>query len=626
MLVKHASTEYQKFVSHQLLLMLGYFNAKELLSMDTIPLFNAGMGNWLELENFGRKRISLVVAEEFARTIDTTGSSADFELDTSDPEIQFARSLVELKDGYVPFTLSAASQEEAAKTAAIINVDIQPRSTAMLPDDDGLAQQPADSDDEEDPDAILDPFARVTVSKDSDGETSDESDDDDLKPYDMEYESDPDEDPEAVRKPKVAAPLYLRDLLSYIRASEDRAKVQVGLQTGEELIRRKAGSLELEEYAEDLANTFCLLQDNFDTPNFYKLREGVLVALVVTAPVASVGVLTEQFYAKKNSQGQRMNILNTLGRGAEELSGLDPSIAASSSASQDAAGFSVKNGTTRQQTRQSPTSLSVGTAATTLTPHKPTFESISTSIAIEKTRRFSQKSQIEARRVAPKANAFANLAPVFLGGLLGRWGGNRGPGAERGYDTMLRAPAMLLKKFVLTIACLVHFAGNSPHLLPITRELFQFLLTIRYHSPPVQPKPGHLPPGLSATHPEAFLSSVMTAATLAEQPLTSLKLPGDIGISSTGPSERAISQVSSTVPYNAELVENILFGLLILVTPSPAALSDELLLAEFYPEIMECQQWAMELWEEQRLKESEDKTKMYCAGLLQRCFELLKIS
>ncbi|KAF9573888.1 telomere binding protein [Mortierella alpina] len=613
--VNHGSADYQKFVCYQLLLMIGYFKATHLLEMVAIPVFNAGMGSWLDLDSFARRRISLVVAEEFSRAVDMIGASADFDLGNTDPEIQFARSLVELRDGCIPLSLSVTSEQEAAKAAGGTDNGMQTGSAA-LPIKGAQKQFSLDSDDEEDPDAIVDPYTQASV-RDDDVESSEDEDDKDLKPYDMDYESEPDEDPQAAKRPKVVMPLYLRDLLSYMRAHEDRDKMEIGLRKAEELIRRKAGSLELEEYAEDLASVFTLLQDNFDTPNFYKLREGALVALVVTAPLPVVGVLTEQFYAKKNSQGQRLNILTAIGRGAQELSGYEPSSSSKSGPS--------PQGAARTMDRQGNFPLADGASA--LTVRNPSFETISTSIAMEKTRRFSQKSHIEARRPVPKANTFANLAPMFLGGLLGRWGGNRGPGVERGYDALLRAPALLLKKFVLTVACLVHFAGNSPHLLPITKELFQFLLALRYHSPPAQPSSGRFSTGMAPGQPQDLLSSMMAASAISEQPLTSLKLPGDIGASATGSLSkgRSLPQLSMALPYNADLAENLLFGLLILVTPSPSALPDELLVSEFYPEIMECQQWAMELWEEQKLKEGEDKSKMYCAALLQRCFELLKI-
>ncbi|KAF9143550.1 telomere binding protein [Mortierella sp. GBA39] len=604
MLVNHASMGYQKYISYQLLLMIGYFNTSTLLEMDAIPTFGNGVGNWLELEVFKRKQIGLIVAEEFSKAVDTIGSPADFGLDGADSDVKFARSLVQLKDG----ALSYRPQPQPSKGDAAAFEGKRAQSVRGFDPTRGGAQvsELTDSDDDEDPDAAADAFPRSHRQL-SDDESSD--DDDELRPYEMEYESDPDEDIGAVRKPKVAPTLYLRDLITYIRADEDREKTEVGLQTAAELIRRKVGSLELEEHAEELANSFVHLQDTFDTPSFYKLREGALVALVVSSPLLVSGVLTFQFYEKKNSLGQRLNILTALVLGAQELSGFDQSTLPLS----------------KGQSGPSSKTSNPATGSTSLTTPRPTFDNITSTISLARTRRFSQKSNIEANRPAPKANAFANLAPAFLGGLLGRWGGNRGAGAERGYDALQRAPAMLLKKFVVTLGVLVHYSGNSPHLLPMTKELFQFLLALRYHTPPSQPSPSSF--GGVKSHPPTMdsLSSMLSGATLATPTITSLKLPGEAGSSSNLTSSS--SSIATGVPFNADLVESLLFGLLILVTPASGALSDDLLLHEFYVEILETQQWAMELWDSQKLEQdSNDKARMYCAALLQRCFELMKVS
>ncbi|KAF9905608.1 telomere binding protein [Linnemannia zychae] len=597
MLVSHASVDYQKYISYQVLLMIGYFSTSTLLELDAIPIFGTGVGNWLELEVFKRKQIGLIVAEEFSKAVDTIGSPADFGLDGADPDVKFARSLVTLKDGihsYQPQPHSRTTHETEPTVYGLHTT----RNSAQI-------SELTDSDDDEDPDAAVDSFSRSHRHL-SDDESSE---DDDLEPYEMEEESDPDEEIGATKKPKVAPPLYLRDTITYIRADEDREKTEVGLQTAAELIRRKVGSLELEEHAEDLANAFVRLQDTFDTPNFYKLREGALVSLIVASPVIVSRVLTFQFYEKKNSLGQRLNILTALALGAQELSGFSQSTLP---LSKDQSASKNKTGTTGGPSSLTPTS-------------RPTFDNITSAISLARTRRFSQKSNIEASRPAPKANAFANLAPVFLGDLLGRWGGNRGAGAERGYDALQRAPVMLLKKFVVTLGVLVHYSGNSPHLLPMTRELFQFLLALRYHTPPSQHSPGAFGGAKARPSPSLdSLSTMISGATLATPTITSLKLPSDAGYSSTLTSS---SSISTGAPFNADLMESLLFDLLILVTPASDALSDDLLLHEFYVEIVETQQWAMELWESQKLEQgSNDKAKMYCAALLQRCFELMKVS
>lgn len=158
----------------------------------------------------------------------------------------------------------------------------------------------------------------------------------------------------------------------------------------------------------------------------------------------------------------------------------------------------------------------------------------------------------------------------------------------------------------------------------MTRELFQFLLALRYHTPPSQPSPSSF--GGIKAHPPALdsLSSMLSGTTLATPTITSLKLPSEAGLSSNLTSSPSIP---TGVPFNADLVESLLFDLLILLTPASGTLSDDLLLHEFYVEIMETQQWAMELWDSQKLEQgSNDKARMYCAALLQRCFELMKVS
>ncbi|KAK3810327.1 MAG: telomere length regulation protein-domain-containing protein [Benniella sp.] len=607
MLVNHASVDYQKYVSYQLLLMIGYLDHRAIFDMGLIFVFGQGMAHWLELDNDKRKQIALIVAEEFARVADPIGSSADFSLDNTDPEVQFTRSLVQFKDGTQPYNPSALVAFEDKNRVEGVSADIGTGGSAVHSSGASPSHQIVDlEDEEEDPDEIVDPFTRISIPRDDSDEEDEE--DGDLKPYAMEYESDPDEDSYANEKPKVAVPLYLRDLLSYIRAVEDRGKIEVGLKSAAELIRRKAGSLELEEFAEKLAKALVLLSDNFEVPDFYKLRDDAVVALVVTSPAIVSSVLTAQFYKKRISLGQRLNILNALALGAKELSGFDRSPSVPPLSGKPSPATLNNNAATRA-------------TSSALVPQKQTFDSITNTIAETRTRRFSQKAHIEASRPAPKTNAFSNLASVFLGGLLGRWGGNRGAGMERGFDALQKAPVVLLKKFVFTLGVMVYYAGNSPHLLPITRELFLFLFALRYHNPPAQTtsKPSAAPPGSSFSQPT----------------LTSLKLPGDIGISArpstltsgSGAQSSLSILASSSLPYNPELVESILFALLILLTPSSQTLSDDLLVRGFFAEIGECQQWAMELWEHYKLEEigSGDKSRMYCAALLQRCFELLEV-
>ena len=140
---------------------------------------------------------------------------------------------------YRPDTLTMAPVSSQTTAGGVADKD--DGSTPQI-DIDPSSQQVFDSDDEDDPDAIIDSFSEVPTAAIY---YSSDDEDDDLKPYEMEDESDPEEDVGSIKRPKVAAPLYLRDLISYIRASEDRDKTEMGLKNAAELIRRKIGSLEL---------------------------------------------------------------------------------------------------------------------------------------------------------------------------------------------------------------------------------------------------------------------------------------------------------------------------------------------------------------------------------------------
>jgi len=80
--------------------------------------------------------------------------------------------------------------------------------------------------------------------------------------------------------------------------------------------------------------------------------------------------------------------------------------------------------------------------------------------------------------------------------------------------------------------------------------------------------------------------------------------------------------LDSSYSYNLDLVEAILFDILVLVTPNNPSLLEDIVLSKFYPEIPEIQNWTMELWD--HLQDNQGKSRMYYATALQQCFELLK--
>lgn len=156
----------------------------------------------------------------------------------------------------------------------------------------------------------------------------DESEDDDLIPYakpDSDAE-DSDEDATLVRRDKPKAPVYIRDLIRYLRDTEDYDHQKLALTTAPGLIRRKGKfGTEVKEHAEELASLLLGLQDKFDMDNFFELRLQGMMALVVVQPEVMGPWFAKTFYDGDYSVSQRTSILAVLGMSARELAGFETS-------------------------------------------------------------------------------------------------------------------------------------------------------------------------------------------------------------------------------------------------------------------------------------------------------------
>jgi telomere length regulation protein len=156
----------------------------------------------------------------------------------------------------------------------------------------------------------------------------DEDEDDDLVPYakpDSDAE-DSDEDATLVRRDKPKAPVYVRDLIRFLRDSDNYDHQKLALQTAPLLIRRKAKfGTEVRDHAEELASILVSLQDKFEMENFSELRSQAMIALVVAQPEVMAQWFAKTFFDGDYSISQRASILAVLGIGARELAGFETS-------------------------------------------------------------------------------------------------------------------------------------------------------------------------------------------------------------------------------------------------------------------------------------------------------------
>lgn len=156
----------------------------------------------------------------------------------------------------------------------------------------------------------------------------DEDEDDDLIPYakpDTD-EEDSDDDATLVQKNKPKAPVYIRDLIRYLRDSDNYDHQKLALSTAPTLIRRKGNfGTEVKEHAEELASLLIGLQDKFEIEDFYNLRLQGMIALVVTQPEMMGQWFAKTFFDGDYSASQRGAILAVLGIGAREIAGFETS-------------------------------------------------------------------------------------------------------------------------------------------------------------------------------------------------------------------------------------------------------------------------------------------------------------
>lgn len=159
-------------------------------------------------------------------------------------------------------------------------------------------------------------------------ELSDEDapEEDDIVPYakpDSDAE-DSDDDPTLVRRDKPKAPVYIRDLIKYLRDTDSYDHQKLALATAPTLIRRKANyGTEVAEHAEELASLLVGLSDKFDMDDFDELRIQGMIAIIVAKPQMMGQWFAKTFFDGDYSVSQRASILVVLGLSARELAGLE---------------------------------------------------------------------------------------------------------------------------------------------------------------------------------------------------------------------------------------------------------------------------------------------------------------
>ncbi|KAI1436788.1 telomere length regulation protein-domain-containing protein [Xylaria sp. CBS 124048] len=308
--IKHTPILQQEAHAQVLLLSAGYVHRatpmKLTILLRTSVYLNA-ITNRLAVSQSRPRFIGMVVGETLSGLVHGKETQLDFKVDEmTTEEARWYKSLVRTSDKAGPFdplrtSLPSQPVKSSRTPAQAPGKDIT-RRPAKIPAKTGLVVEVED-DEEQQEDTDFVPYAKP----DSDMEDSDD-------------------DPTLINRDKPKAPVYIRDLINYLRDTDNYDKQKLALTTAPVLIRRKSNfGTEVTSHAEELASIFVGLQDHFDLEDFHTLRLQGMVAVVLAQPKKMGPWFAKTFFDGDYSLSQRASILVVLGLSGREMAGLETS-------------------------------------------------------------------------------------------------------------------------------------------------------------------------------------------------------------------------------------------------------------------------------------------------------------
>ncbi|KAL8406335.1 hypothetical protein RB596_004981 [Gaeumannomyces avenae] len=319
--VRHAPLLQQEAHTQVLLLSAGYLHRTNPIKLSLLTRSSAYMNaisNRLGAPQTRARILGMIVGEAISCLAKTGGKGLDFDMnETKSDDAKWYKALVDISDIIGPVDSLRKRFETHGRpglTKKAAKLPQKPPATTKHP-------RPAISQQAKKP--------VIMEVVDSDEE------EDDLAPYDKP-DSDPEDsedDAELVSRDKPRAPVYIRDLITYLRDSENYDRQRLALTTAPVLIRRKASyGTEVQEHAEELATLLVGVQDKYDMDDFDDLRIQGMVAVFVAQPQKMGPWFARTFFDGDYSLSQRASVLTVLGLGSRELAGHEKSEYADSAA------------------------------------------------------------------------------------------------------------------------------------------------------------------------------------------------------------------------------------------------------------------------------------------------------
>lgn len=417
--------------------------------------------------------LGMVIAEALSSLVDKEDNKMDFKVDEMGTnEAKWYKSLVNVSDTIGSLDSLKSGDVAPAKKTQPRNSKPSKKSTPLNGTSKIISIEEVDDDED-------------------DEEEEDESDDDGLFPY-AKPDSDPedsDEDATNIVRDKSTAPVYIRDLITYLRDTDNYDRQKLGLQTAAPLIRRKANfGTEVSSHAEELATLLVGIQDKYEIDDFQDLRLQGMIAILVALPLKMGQWFSKTFFDGDYSISQRASVLTTLGLGAREIAGFEQEASSlTSSKPQPKHLFPSKTlpesmhkiyapTQAKRQLQSTPIStLTTQLSSIMIAPMAASLADKATGPNILKTRTFSSRMAVETARKKPTTNALAKVvADGFFFPLTGRFFIYLKARSSIAFDPFL------LALFLKTIALLLHASGPNNMSLPqMTSEAWDLLLGLR---------------------------------------------------------------------------------------------------------------------------------------------------
>ncbi|KAE8352543.1 telomere length regulation protein-domain-containing protein [Aspergillus coremiiformis] len=303
--IKHAPIVSQEANTQILLLAAGYvkrLDSSAIMEIGRSSTFLNTVSNRLAASSSKARFLGMIIGMSISQLIEQPGKAMRFDLEEmeSDEALRYF-NLVKVQD-------SVGSLESIKSPTNSI-----PKSQKHEPDSVRTTQkQPPRR------------TAKIVAIEEIESENEGDEDDEDLIPYEKPDEDpyDSEEDPTLIKRNKPAAPVYIRDLIIYLRDTENIERFELAISTAPSLIRRKTGfGTELAENTEELALVIVGLQEQSKFPKFHQYRLQSIIALIISQPLKMGRWFTAMFFDGDLSQVQRSAILTGLGLSARELAG-----------------------------------------------------------------------------------------------------------------------------------------------------------------------------------------------------------------------------------------------------------------------------------------------------------------